>query len=143
MAMVPRWFDGPRLRARKLDLLATVLAIAAVPATAQVLMPGSAPGGSVRLFSSDAAILEAGDTRKDIPCTVAPIKPALGFDLKFHAGYEVTVPLKELSGSDNHLTMVFRVFPEHKPEEAAYFSQRWNVPSIDDDAGGGAQLAGS
>ena len=44
-----------------------------------------------------------------------------------HAGYEVTVPLKELSGSDNHLTMVFRVYPEHKSEESAYFSQRWTV----------------
>jgi hypothetical protein len=106
-------------------------------------MPSSAPGGSVRLFSTDAAILEAGETRKDIPCTVTPAKPFLGFDLKFHAGYEVAVPLKELAGSDNHLTMVFRVYPENKPEEAAYFSQHWSVPSIDEDAGGSAQLVGS
>ncbi|HXA49223.1 MAG TPA: hypothetical protein VNV86_02905 [Candidatus Acidoferrum sp.] len=106
-------------------------------------MPGSSPGGSVRLFSSDAAILEAGESRKDLVCTVTPAKAFLGFDLKFHAGYEVAVPLKELSGSDNHLTMVFRVYPEHKPEEASYFSQRWSVPPIDDDAGGAAQLVGS
>ena len=111
------------------------------PATclsAQVLMPASGPGGAVRLFTSDAAILEAREIRKDLPCTVTPVKPVLGFDLKFHAGYDVSVPLKELAGSDNLLTMVFRVTPEQKPDEAIYFSQRWNVPMIDADAGGNA-----
>ena len=49
-------------------------------------MPASGPGGAVRLFTSDAAILEARDTRKDLPCTVTPVKPQLGFDLKFHSG---------------------------------------------------------
>jgi hypothetical protein len=131
------------MRAGRLELLASCLVVGAIPTFAQVLMPGSSPGGSVRLFSSDAAILEAGESRKDLVCTVTPSKPFLGFDLKFHAGYDVSVPLKELSGSDNHLTMVFRVYPEHKPDEASYFSQRWNVPSIDDDAGGAAQLVGS
>jgi len=143
MAMVPRLFDARRARAGKPELLACVIVLTTFPVAGQILMPGSSPGGGVRLFNSDAAILEAGETRKDIPCTVSPVKPMLGFDLKFHAGYEVIVPLKELAGSDNHLTMVFRVYPEHKPDEAAFFSQRWNVPAIDDDAGGGAQLAGS
>ena len=106
-------------------------------------MPASGPGGAVRLFTSDAAILEAREVRKDVPCTVTPVKPVLGFDLKFHAGYEVSVPLKELAGSDNLLTMVFRVTPEDKPDEAAYFSQRWSVPAIDPDAGGSANLSGT
>src|SRR5258707_14435536 len=115
MAMVPRLFDARWMRAG--ELLASLLVLAS-PTAAQVLMPGSAPGRAVRLFSSDAAILEAGESRKDIPCTVTPAKPVLGFDLKFHARYEVTVPLKELAGSDNNLTMVFRVYPEHKPDKA-------------------------
>ena len=106
-------------------------------------MPPSEPGGAVSLFSSDAAILEAREIRKDVPCSVAPVKPILGFDLKFHAGYDVSVPLKELAGSDNHLTMVFRVAPDQKPDDAVYFSQRWNVPMIDADAGGSAVLSGS
>ena len=142
MAM-PKRFDPRRRRAVVSKLLASVLAITAVPVSAQVLLPGAVPGGGVRLFTSDAAILEAGETRKDVPCTVAPIKPMLGFDLKFHAGYDVQVPLKELAGTENHLTMVFRVYPEGKPDDAAYFSQRWNVPPIDEDAGGSAQLEGS
>ena len=111
--------------------------------SAQMLMPASGPGGAVRLFTSDAAILEAREVRKDLPCTVTPVKPVLGFDLKFHAGYDVSIPLKDLAGSDNLLTMVFRVAPEQKPDEAVYFSQRWNVPMIDADAGGNAVLSGS
>jgi hypothetical protein len=106
-------------------------------------MPASGPGGVVSLFNSDAAILEAREVRKDVPCTVAPVKPMLGFDLKFHAGYDVSVPLKELAGSDNRLTMVFRVAPDQKPDEAVYFWQRWNVPAIDADAGGSALLSGA
>jgi hypothetical protein len=38
---------------------------------------------------------------------------------------------------------VFRVTPDNKKEEPTYFSQRWNVPAIDPDAGGNAQLSGT
>jgi len=140
--MVPRWitFSG---RARKAGILACAWVVTSTCLSAQVLMPPSEPGGLVSLFSSDAAILEAREIRKDVPCSVAPVKPILGFDLKFHAGYDVSVPLKELAGSDNHLTMVFRVAPDQKPDDAVYFSQRWNVPMIDADAGGSALLSGS
>ena len=110
---------------------------------AQDLMPVSGPGGRVRLFTSDAAILESQDVRKDLPCTVTPNKPVLGFDLKYHSGYEVTVPLKELAGSENQLTMVFRVTPENHPDEPVYFSQHYKVPVIDDDASGPAYLQGT
>jgi len=110
---------------------------------AQALMQSSGPGGGVRLFNSDAAILEAREIRKDVPCTVTPIKPVLGFDMKFHAGYEVNVPLKDLAGSENQLTMVFRVAPDQAPDEAVYFSHRFNVPMIEPDAGGNAVLTGT
>jgi len=105
-------------------------------------MPASGPGGMVRLFTSDAAILEAQEIRKDIPCVATPVKPVLGFDLKFHAGYDVSIPLKELAGTENQLTMVFRVNPEHHPDEPVYFSQHFAVPAIDADAGGNTLLTG-
>ena len=108
----------------------------------QNLMPASGPGGMVRLFTSDAAILEAQEIRKDIPCSATPVKPVLGFDLKFHAGYDVSIPLKDLAGSDNQLTMVFRVNADHHPDEPVYFSQHFNVPAIDADAGGNTLLSG-
>lgn len=106
-------------------------------------MPPAIPGGEVRLFSSDAAILEANDNRKDLPCTVTPVKPVLGFDMKFHAGYDVQVPLKELAGLENQLTMVFRFTPEDQPTPPVYFKQHYTVPAIDEDAGGSANLSGS
>src|SRR5947207_128704 len=138
MGMLPRMTF---VRAGRMESLACIIVLTAGTLSAQVLMPASGPGGMVRLFTSDAAILEAQETRKDIPCTVTPVKPVLGFDLKFHAGYDVSIPLKELAGTDNQLTMVFRVVPENH-DEPTYFSQRWTVPTIDADAGGNAQLYG-
>lgn len=120
-----------------------VLIVVGIPLSAQSLLPTAEPGGPVRLFTSDAAILEAQETRKDLPCTVSPVKPILGFDLKYHAGYDVVVPLKDLAGGDNQLTVVFRVTPDNNKDESTYFSQRWNVPAIDADAGGSATLNGT
>jgi len=100
-------------------------------------------GGLVRLMPSDAAILESTENRKDLPCTVTPDKAVLGFDLKFHLGYDVSVPIKELVGSDNQLTMVFRVTQENHPDGGVYFSQHFQVPAIDRDEGGPAYLDGA
>ena len=132
-------FDRPKNTV--LVLLALIAATAGV--RGQELMPAADPGGAVRLFTSDAAILEAQEVRKDLPCTVTPIKPVLGFDLKFHSGYDVTIPLKELAGSENMLTMVFRVTPASRPDEPVYFSQHISVPAIEENAGGPAYLQGN
>ena len=101
------------------------------------------PGGSTRLLPSDAAILESEEVRKDLPCSVTPVKPVLGFDLKFHSGYEVCVPLKELAGEANQLTIVFRVTPEGHPDDAVYLSHCMSVPSQDEGSKGDAYLRGS
>jgi hypothetical protein len=99
-------------------------------------------GGLVRLMPSDAAILESTENRKDLPCTVVPDKPALGFDLKYHVGYEVSVAIRDLVGADNQLTMVFRVTPENQ-RDGIYFSQHFQVPTIDREEGGPAYLDGA
>ena len=103
----------------------------------QMQMPGSP-----RLIGTDMAILEADEVRKDLPCSVTPSKPALGFDLKFHSGYDVSVPLKELAGGENLLTVVFRVTPENKKEDPVYFAQKIRVPTLEEDARGEAYLQG-
>ena len=110
---------------------------------AQGLIAGSGASGVVNIFGSDLAILEAGEERKDIPCTVVQQKPILGFDLRFHSGYQVSVPLKDLAGSENLLTIVFRVVEESHKSEPLYFSQRIRVPSIEDSAKGDAYLQGA
>src|SRR5215469_5988462 len=127
----------------RLQFVPCVLLVTSSILAAQDLMPASGPGGAVRLFSSDAAILESQDIRKDLPCNVTPVKAALGFDLKFHTGYEVTVPLKELAGPENLLTMVFKVTPDGHSDEPVYFSQRINVPAIEENAGAPRYLQGT
>src|SRR5690349_1165320 len=54
----------------------------------QFLLKPTHPGEPISLMPSDVAILESGDARKDLPCTVTPRKADLGFDLRFHAGYD-------------------------------------------------------
>jgi len=105
--------------------------------------------GPVRIFNTDMAVLEAQDVRKDLPCTVTPGKATLGFDLRFHTGYDVTVPLKELAGSENQLTILFRVTPQEKDKpkdpnaQASYFVQHFHVPALEEDAKGDATLSGN
>jgi len=111
---------------------------------AQVLLhePGPA-NGPVNLVGNDAAVLDSDEAKKDLPCTVTPVKPILGFDLRFHAGYDITIPLKELSGNGDTLTIVFRVASAAAKDAPVYFSQKYNVPEIDADAAGNAYLGGS
>src|SRR5271165_6317429 len=98
------------------------LILGCVCGQAQAPIATSNPSGNVNIFGSDLAVLEAGEDRKDLPCTVSQLKPTLGFDLRFHAGYEVSVPLKDLAGSENMLTIVFRVLGENQKDEPRYFS---------------------
>lgn len=123
-------------------VLASVL-IPASTARAQSLMAGSGPNHRVNVFNTDLAVLEAGEVRKDLPCNVTPSKPALGFDLRFHGGYEVTIPLKEMAGSDNMLSIIFRVAEQNHRDQPIYFAQHVRVPPIEDDAKGEAFLQGA
>jgi hypothetical protein len=138
---VTKTFLGELSMIRRATLIGSFLVCSAV-LQAQNVVNGSGPGGMVRMFNTDMAVLELQEPRKDLPCNVSPIKPVLGFDLRFHAGYEVSIPLRELAGSENTLTMLFRVIPEHRPEDPVYFIHRVRVPSIEEDAKGDAYLQG-
>jgi hypothetical protein len=100
-------------------------------------------GGPPTLVGSDLAVLELQEPRKDLPCTVTPQKPVLGFDLRFHAGYDISIPLKELAGSENLLTVLFRVIYQNRKDEPVYFIQKIRVPPIEENAAGDAYLQGS
>jgi hypothetical protein len=132
-----RWVRMPGA----LTLAGSLTLLLSTPAVAQSPLSGS--GGVVRIINTDMAVLEAQDVRKDLPCTVTPGKPVLGFDLRFHTGYDVTIPLRDLAGSENQLTILFRVTQENRKDEPAYFVQHVRVPSIDEDAKGDATLSGS
>jgi len=124
-------------------LLLASLLLESAPAHAQSLMAGAGPNRHVNIYNTDLAVLESGEVRKDLPCTVTPSKPTLGFDLRFHAGYEVTIPLKEMAGNENMLSIIFRVSAEGRRDQPVYFSQRVRVPPIEDDAKGDAYLQGA
>lgn len=131
-------FRGPCLRqAPGVFLLFSSLACGQVP------MVGSGPYGIVRIFGTDSAVLEVQEPRNDLPCLVIPVDAALGFDLRIHAGYGVSVPLKSLAGSEDVLTIIFRVIPENRKDEPSYFTQRIRVPAIEENAPGDAYLQGS
>jgi hypothetical protein len=140
-SMLPFKFVQPRSFYTSLAILLSVPLPA--PLLAQQIMQGSGPGNLVRTFSTDEAVLDAGETRKDLPCTVTSTKPVLGFDLRFHAGYEITLPLKELAGTEDLLTIIFRVTPDADKDSPTYFSQRYTVPKIEEDAKGDAYLTGN
>ncbi len=110
---------------------------------AQMLLRPAEVGELVHPMPSDMVVLESDETRKDIPCTVAPQKPELGFDLRFHSGYSVTVPIRELAGDGGTLSIIFRVAPDEDRNRASYFVQHFRVPPIEDDAKGDAFLEGS
>jgi hypothetical protein len=50
-------------------------------------------GTAPHINPTDMAVLETREVRKDLACTVTPNKPELGFDLRFHGGFDVSVPL--------------------------------------------------
>ncbi|HTP86921.1 MAG TPA: hypothetical protein VMJ34_08235 [Bryobacteraceae bacterium] len=104
---------------------------------------GSSSPSPLNIFPSDLAVLEAGEVRDDLPCTVMPQKVQLGFDLRLHAGYDVSLPLSDLAGGDNTLTVVFRVIPAAHKNEPVYFQQRVHVPYIDEKARGDATISGA
>ncbi len=98
--------------------------------------------GAARIHGTDLAVLEAGEQRKDLPCGVTPDKAFLGFDMRFHAGFDVAVPLRELSGNENLLTILFRVTPDDNKDAVRYFTQKIRVPSIEEEAKGDAYFEG-
>ena len=122
-------------------LLPSLLCVQTI-VVAQTTISGSGPNGGVIMHNSDLAVLEAGEVRKDIPCTVSPVKPELGFDLKFHAGYDVTVPMTDLAGRENLLSILFRVTPENRKDQPTYLIQHVRVPLLEEDIKGDAFLQG-
>jgi hypothetical protein len=106
-----------------------VLTFSAVSASGQTLL--ESPGGTPYLHPTDLATLEAGIPRNDLNCAVTTLKPKLGLDFVFHAGFDVSVPTKdmELSVLGNDLAVVFRITSQNSPQQPIYMSQRLHIPA--------------
>ena len=140
MLSVPAVARAVRLSANFSAFLLFTFSIPLLPG--QNEMQPATPGGTVQLISNDAAVLETEEIKKDLPCTVTSIKPILGFDLRFHSGYDVAVPLRELAGDSNQLTIIFRVTLDGNLDHPVYFSQHYTVPQLNEDIKGDAYLEG-
>ncbi len=127
---------------RFIALAALFATFCVLPARSQMLLKAAEAGDVLTILPSDMAIFEANQERKDLPCSVTQRKPELGFDLRFHAGYDVSLPLNEVSGDGGTLTVVFRIFSDASREAPAYFVQHFSVPTVEENAKGDALLQG-
>jgi hypothetical protein len=125
----------------RMMLAAGICIGAAIGVRAQDLLRGSGPGSRPILINSDVAVLEGGEPRKDLNCSIAPSKVSVGLDLKFHAGFSVTLPLQDLQGGGN-LTIIFHVSEKSADGNSAYFGQRIRVPQLTE-MSGDASIGGS
>jgi len=124
-------------------LLAGVTLVTPRAAWAQEIIREGVSGSELHLSHSDIAVLGAGETRDDLPCSVEPLDPKLEYDLTFQAGYVARVPLAALAGDGNALRVLFRIEPlDQEGAEPVYFRDRYTVPKIASDAGGDATLPG-
>src|SRR6266404_3993078 len=103
--------------------LSTLIASLAV-GHAQVLLSADA-----RLPPGDIAVLESRAAHRDISCQVEQVKPYLGFDLRFHTYYRITVPNKMLDEAGGSLQVVVRVRPASQADPV-YLAQRLVVPDF-------------
>jgi hypothetical protein len=96
------------------------------------------------LLQNDLAVLEDTHPHSEIRCMLNVTPPALGFDLKLHTGYDVSIPFRDLADSSpTTLAIVFRVTPESAPAALVVLSQHFQVPAIAGQTEGDAQLGGS
>ncbi len=123
-------------------MLAAAALVAMTPVWAQTELNFSRLGGVVRIVNTDLAVLESPETRTDLICQVTPLKPELGFDLRFHAGYRVSIPLRDLAGDGDQLRVLIRITPLDNLENVVYLVDRFTVPPIEEDAKGEASLPG-
>jgi hypothetical protein len=99
-------------------------------------------GPALRLNQTDSAVLESGEFRDDLPCKVTPEKPALRFDLRFHADYTVSIPVKNLAPGEEQLLVRLRITPIADPADEVLMTDRLNVPAIPEEAKGWGSFPG-
>lgn len=103
----------------------------------QVLMHGTRRGAPPALVPEDEAVLDSPESRQDLPCALRPVKAVLGFDLRFQAGYTVTVPWEELAQLGDELRVLVRVTPTIQRGRQSYLAQRVTTPAVPEDSGEG------
>jgi len=85
---------------------------------------GESASGSVHLLHADLSALESKERRTDLACDVQPVPAALGFELKFETGYNVTVTLDGIE-RDLRYVVISRITDLDRPDAPpVHFKQR-------------------
>jgi hypothetical protein len=93
------------------------------------------------LLPADLSVLNSRVPHMDLSCQIEPVKPSLGFDLRFHSYYRVTIPRKMFEQGDSALSVIIRVRPANQLRPA-YFVQRVAVPKLPAETKGMGLFAG-
>jgi hypothetical protein len=117
-----RWCPPSSLRS---SWLMFMMAVSALSGWAQTRL-----SPEFHLRYTDMSVLASRERRADFSCHVTTDRPALGFDLRFHSDYRVTVPVKVLADVGGRLQTVIRVTPSANSEEPVYLVHRYSVPAL-------------
>jgi hypothetical protein len=94
-----------------------------------------------RLQFDELAVLASRERHAALACQVTFDRPELGFDLRFHSDYHVTVPVKVLADSGGWLEVAMRVNARGEGESPVYLARRFPNPHVPKGARGDVTLA--
>jgi hypothetical protein len=127
---------GLAVAKRSLGLLLTLVTSSAAGASASRL-----PVDPLIVYDA-LAKLAPSDPREELPCQVSFDKPHLGFDLRFHSEYRLTLPLKVVAYAGGWLLTAMRVTPTLESVDPVYLVRRFVVPDVLTRNRGEASLSG-
>jgi uncharacterized membrane protein YgcG len=96
--------------------------------TLGLLLCGTAAAQSLTDAEHAAAVFDSAGAETALRCDVKPVAPALNFGLRFQAGYLVTFPLRQFTGSGHRLHVLLRVTPEGGP--VAFLTDTVDLPDV-------------
>jgi hypothetical protein len=123
------------MRRRFLGFLLTLAPIAAGARAGRMRFDPRAEYDTLAELASD-------EHRVELACQVAFDKPKLGFDLRFHSEYHLTLPLKAVADAGGWLQAAIRVTPTRASDGSVYLAHRFVAPNVIPPRKGEASLTG-
>jgi hypothetical protein len=83
------------------------------------------------IAEDDIVLLNAGFTRRDFYCSLRKSDPLLGFDLRYQAGWQVSLKPNELPPAGGPVRILFRVTPYVEGSQPLYATETHMLPPLD------------
>lgn len=107
-----------------------------------ILPAQTAPEPGYQVPAGDQAILSGNRDVRTLPCNVSAVSPQMGFDLRFHTGYTIRLPLEALTGTGNQLHVLLRVAPLPTSGRSFLLRDLISVPAVSAGARGETEVPG-